>query len=365
MKKLLAPILALLLLFGLADPVAAASYSKSPLEECQLKETQNLSGAGPKGFPTRTRNIPNLGTVKVVIAGFDYVGNEGTKAERDFYFKNLEKKIEEWSRYWSKGKMVYDVVIHSSSWIRVEDPNVNPDVNALAQAADPFIDFSGTHFFFPFFPPNEQLNWQLLYGERVVSVDEGTIPVFSFAYSARTINTAAWVIHELLHPQGFIGHGPANGEQLGLLMNQASIKNTGITSWESFLNGWWGKDEILCLEASKIISPLTISLGFLDKLAKGYEAAVIKLNEEEAIVIERRGPGPYSTLKDSMTVYKLNVNKPSYRCDSCQERDSQNWWQYLKEKDGDLFLNRAVSYQGVTVSLAGKGKVKITVKQTN
>lgn len=362
MERSLAWVIALLSVFALAAPVQAVAYKSSPLDECKLQETQNIAGASSKGFPSRTRGVPNQGTVKMVIVPYDYLGNEGTKEELDYYFKNLEKNLETWSRYWSKGKMVYEVVIYPGNWIRVNSPVQSQDVNLLAQAADPFVDFSETAFFFPFFPPTKEIDKYAFYGEKTINTQEGNLKVFSFVYNNKLPNVWAWVAHEALHPQGFIGHGPANGSPLGLLMNQDSMVNSGITSWESFVHGWWGEQEILCLDASKISKSLTISLGIMDKLSSGFEAAVIKLSHEEAIVVERRGPGPFSKLKDSLTAYKLNVNKPVARCDECQDFDRNNWWQYLKEKDNDLYVQKSVTDGPVTITNLGKGKVRISVK---
>jgi hypothetical protein len=140
------------------------------------------------------------------------------------------------------------------------------------------------------------------------------------------------LIHELLHFQGFMGHGPENGSGLGIMQNQWG-NSKAVSTWEAFMAGWFGVDEILCIEKSNLSEPLRITLGSIDSFDKNPVSLIIKLSDEEAIIVEKRSNGKYTNFnksykylgfpsrssfanKNTFTAYYLNVNKPPYRDDS-------------------------------------------------
>ena len=335
------------------------------LSLCRLNETENFTGAGAKGFPARTRGTAtNKGQVKIVVAPFDYIGNEGTQAELDKYMTNLERDIEAWGEYWSRGTMTYDVVIPDTGWIRVTSP-LESNLQALISASDPYVNFAATQFFFPVFPKTTdftQVNGgSFFYGDYRVSSSEGSLTPFVFTYDgARDSGTNwSWMVHEALHPQGFIGHGPANGEQLGIMMADGQIRNSAITSWGAFLNGWWDESEILCLDGTKISDAVEVPLNILDNIGDGYESLMIRVSEEELVVVERRGPGPFSSLSEIITAYRVNVNDAHFRCDMCSDRDAdKNFWYYLKEA-GNIAISSTITYEGLRITNLKNGSVRI------
>jgi hypothetical protein len=95
---------------------------------------------------------------------------------------------------------------------------------------------------------------------------------------------------------------------------------------------------------------------------------MIRLNEEEMIVIERREAGPftkicpecYSAIEAGFTAYQINVNKPQFRDDSDPNSDEKNYWSFLGSRT-DPTITDPVSFKGVTISLAGKNQIKLTV----
>ena len=133
-------------------------------------------------------------------------------------------------------------------------------------------------------------------------------------------------------------------------------RSKAINIWEGFLAGWYDEAEVACVEASDIDAPIYGELSSLDSFGSGHEGLVIRLNAEEAIVVEHR-----TVFGSELLAYKLNVNAPSYRDDmGGRLADERNWWSYILEGDGNVRIDKSVSFGGVTIKNLGDGRLEIS-----
>jgi hypothetical protein len=371
---------------------------ESSLEACRLKELRNSTPAGAKGFPIRN-SLPLNGKVNIAIIPVDFSNAVGVGKPSEMYANDLTK-IEEWGSYFSRGKMQYVPKLVSGDWVRAPkgaewytciqcgkgaQKELQPQSVALQELinlVDPQFDFSGAQFIYFVFPTEAERSFgtALYLRDQSVQTAEGQQKVFvygemggAFIRSVRKEEIWEHLIHELLHFQGFIGHGPINGSNLSILNNQWG-SSQAITSWEAFLAGWFAEDEILCFEKEKIRGSILVSLDSIDALGEKRESVMIKLSEEELIIIEKRSDGPFSAFKsggfqqdpsrqflnlNDFTAYVVNVNKENYRNDSDPNSEEKNFWRYLRES-GSIAIKNSVSYSGIQITRESEKQVRIT-----
>lgn len=374
---------------GSTTETSLVSIAK-PLSECQLKETKNYSGAGAKGFPAR-QEIPSTGTVKVAIVPIDFENAVGTGSPAKLFDDDV-KKIKEWASYYSRGRLNYDVEFHGESWIRApkgaewytcvechkgateQKQPMRAGVQDLINASDKTYEFKKTEIIYFVFPAEaEEKYGTAVYSHKAEFNYEGgklnaaVYGELGGGTGARPDRSKIWdhAAHEFLHFQGFIGHGPENGSPFYITTNQWGISKS-VTSWEAFLNGWFGESEVLCVDASDIKTRFQISMSSIDEFGNGYESLMVKLNDSELIAIERRQSGRFSekcskcrlSSLEGFTAYRVNVNKESYRNDSDPDSESKNFWAYLRDS-GQIKLTRGVSYQGIDVTPMSSSAIQV------
>jgi hypothetical protein len=363
----------------------------SPLATCALRETKNSFGGGAKGFPPRPWNS-STGKLNIAIIPVDFSNAPGAGSPEEMFSDDI-KLIKRWAKLFSRGNMSYDIEFNAPNWIRAPKEaqwytcnqckgakkELQPKKVAAQEmitAADKAYDFSGVEMVYFAFPAAaEEKFGATAYGfNDSYTTDEGTI--FASVYGemggvvgARPDRTKIWdhLIHEFLHFQGFIGHGPSNHTGHFITVDQWG-PSKAVTSWEGFLNGWFGKDEILCLDKKKLSKDVFITMGSIDTFGPGKESVMIRLNDDEIIVVERRESGPFTRidasgfggLKTGFTAYRVNVNGEHYRDDSDRNSDSRNFWSFIGSRT-DPTIVVSVEYQGVKITPVSKTRIKISV----
>jgi len=351
--------------------VSNLSNFASPVETCKIQQTNRI-GYENKGFP-HIGGIPHLGTVNVAIVAMDFENAQGSGSV-SAKFGHIEEKLESWSKKWSFGKMAYEVQIHDG-WIRApkgaewyncpechgEGVRKQSDAESLAQiiqAIDPYYNLAGIDFIGIIVPPkaNEEYFFGI-YGLKNASTDEGRQSFATFGGLGIQEGISLWDlwIHEILHFQGFVGHGPGNGVGYGVMQNQWG-PSKAVNLWEGFVATWYGANEVACIDATDIDDNLYVELGSIDSFGSDYEGLVIKLNNEEVLVVEHR-----KVYGSEILAYKVNINAPTYRDDrGGYVADEKNWWYYLRESDGNVRIDKSVSFGGVTIKNLGDGRLEIS-----
>ena len=375
--------------------------SKSELEKCRVKETQNIAIAASKGFPLRSALSP-LGELKIVIIPVDFRNAVGLGNPGEMYADDL-RKISDWSKFFSRGKMTYKPVLASNSWIRAPkgadwytrkgekgaSAELQSPLSALQElisAADQFVDFTDTKFVYFIFPESAEKK----YGTFIYSGIVSTVPVntsegvqqissygeFGGAYmSADRSNIWDHLIHELLHFQGLVGHGPLNSSPLGIMQNQWG-NSQAIISWEGFMLGWFGDTEVICIEKDALDSPVSVTLGSIDKLDSKPVSVIIKLSDSEVVVIEKRVDGIFTNFeahkkfsyfpeitnfvgKSNFTSYYINVNGAQFRDDSDPNSDTKNFWFYIRES-GNIAIRKSVTFKDIRIEVQSYDQVRLS-----
>jgi hypothetical protein len=396
-------VIAVLLGTGLAVPAVAAPspvskpaqadnwvQSSQPLEACRLKENKNPFGGGAKGFPAKPWNS-STGTVKIAVIPVDFSNAVGPGSPAAIYSDDI-RQMKRWAKFFSRGKMTYDIEFNAPKWIRAPKGaewytcnqckgakrELQPKRTAAQQiisAADKTYDFSGVEMVYFIFPAEAEEKWgTTLYGHNEpYTTDEGTITASVYGemggvVGARPDRTKIWdhAIHELLHFQGFVGHGPSNHTGHFVTVDQWG-PSKAITSWEAFLNGWFDEKEILCLDKDKLSKDVFVTMGSIDTFGPRKESVMIRLNDEEIIVVERRERGPFTQIDPSgrdglrvgFTAYRVDVNGEHYRDDSDRNSDAKNFWSFLGSRT-DPTIQGSVEFKGVKITPVNRTKVMIS-----
>lgn len=358
-----------------SNPVTFSGVTlvSKPLDVCRIQQTQNFRPGhnDVRGFPMKFM-VPPKGEVNIAIIAVEFDNSPGEQEFLPIYQSQIET-IESWAEFVSGGELKYKVHF-PNQWVKApkgaeyytnpearQDPNSqnkeasvgrrlqsnDESISQIITAANDLVDWSVidyAHFIFPY--ETEKLG-TFLYaaGGRYVT----PTGVYSFPVYAETVAMFSptspnpmlrthwdWIIHEVLHYQGLIGHGPLNGSNLGVMMNQHGLSKA-LISWESFLMGHYDEDDIECIDASDVNEPIVLRLESLDELGgqPGIKSVMLKLSSTEIVVIEYRTDGPFSSLPyefHGFTAYHLNLTKPWVRCDGCSQLDveQENFWRYLR-----------------------------------
>jgi hypothetical protein len=302
---------------------------------------------------------PFVGTVNVAVIPLDFYNAPATPKMSIRNYKKSLKKAVAWSSFVSGGKMKYNFIM-ANKWIRAPKgaeyytcpncgsppgtPVLQSREDALTEAvtaADKYYDFSEIDYIYFLVPDNARLiHKSSIYGSVWASTpDDGSFLIPSFMYSVEP-GERFWshVVHEVLHDQGFSGHGPSNGSDYGIMMNQWA-KSKSLIGWDAFIAGWYDEDDVLCLDSRSNKYNIRKYLHSLDRIGgrPGLKTIIIRTSETRAIVVEYRTAGKFSKLsvkQSGMTAYSVDVSKPNFRCDFCGENeqsvDIKNWWSYFR-----------------------------------
>jgi hypothetical protein len=361
-----------------------------PMEACQLKETKNLFGGGAKGFPAKSWNSA-LGNVRIAVIPVDFPNAVGDEPSSK-YAQDVEL-MKAWAQHFSRGKMTYDIEFHGESWVRAPrgaewyrcaqckgaKAELQPKAAAaqeLVDAADATYDFSGVEIIYFIFPAQAEREFgATAYGfNQPFQTNEGPIAASVYGELGGVINSrpdqvSVWdhAIHELLHFQGFVGHGPSNWTGHYVTVDQWG-PSKAVTSWEGFLNGWYGSDEILCLDKEAMLpgEEVIVTMDSIDNFGPNKVSVMIRLSSEELIVVERRESGPYteicadcySAIEEGFVAYRVNVNNPQYRDDNDPDSDAKNFWSFLGSSKKPT-IRTDVNYEQIEITPISEKQVKI------
>lgn len=375
---------------GLVDTSAA---SAQPLDTCKLRESKNITGAGPKGFPAR-QGIPAVGNIKIAVIPVDFSNAVGSGNPEQLFSDDVQK-VKEWAQYFSRSKLTLEVEFKAKAWVRApktaewytclecqkgateQKQSIDAGIQDLVTAADALYNFSDVKFIYFVFPPEaEEKYGTALYGHnRELNSADG--PVTASVYgemgggSYKADRTSIWehLIHEILHFQGFIGHGPENGSSFYISTNQWG-EYKAVTAWESFINGWFAEDEILCLEKAKITDNVIVNLDSIDNFGANKEAVMIKIDDEQILIIERRTRGPFAmpcrncrkSEEPGFTAYRVNVNGEQYRNDMDPTADGRNFWSYIRDQ-GSPVIRTSLEFQGIKITKLSESFIRLSVNR--
>jgi hypothetical protein len=355
----------------------------SPIELCQIEQT-NRQGSmyvdtnANFGFPIGSI-VPPIGEVNVAIIAVEFPDVPGEEEYLPIYLSQVEI-MEEWAQFVSGGAMTYNVVF-PDRWIMaprearyytrlggtqmaLDRPDAiagqpfEDSVQQLVTASDPYLDWSTidfVQFVFPIESAKYAVDFQG-YARNLYSPRSGSFDLFAWgaAYEKfrpdypdpkhRTLWD--WVVHEVLHPQGLVGHGPLNGSVFSIMMDQHG-ETKALLSWESFLMGHFDEQHIACINPSEIKEPVHLQMESLDQTggAPGLKSIMLPVSDSEIIVLEYRTEGPFSTLSPEFrgfTAYYIDVDGQYLRCDWCDPiiMEYQTYTRYIRNPNETLVCDQ-------------------------
>ncbi len=364
-----------------------------PLETCKLQETENFFGGGSKGFPAKRWNSA-LGTVKIAVIPVDFDNAPGEGSPEELYGDDVQKMLD-WADYFSQGKMNYVIEFNAPEWIRAprgaewytcnqckgnkrELQTKEQAAQELVATADDLYDFTRVEMVYFVFPLKAEAQFGTsAYGFNLqMATDEGPITASVYGemggvVGAQSDRSVIWdhAVHELLHFQGFVGHGPSNWTGHYITVDQWG-PSKAVSSWEGFLNEWFDEEQILCLDSKSISEEVFVTLDAITNFGPKHESVMVRLNNEEIIVVERHEEGPFTTIctdcnspiSEGFVAYRVNVNSVHYRDDGDTNSDAKNFWSFLGSRTAPT-IKDPVEFKGVQISLAGKNQVMISLTE--
>jgi hypothetical protein len=383
--------------------VAKYSGTKESIDVCKLRDFRRTKeGQLPNhSFPrplSDERIKPSTGTLDIALVGIDFSDAPGRGKPFD-QEPMLQGNFDSWVDFWSGGKLKWKW--HElNEWTRV--PGLSTDYNQKSSdlateqmtrevftEIDKKMTLKDVEIVLIYFP--ESLfgtnNGYMPYRGGKVKLPWGDFTPYYWGGDPTTDekgtpqNTSWYYYHEVLHGIGFSLHAPGNMHLLGPTNIENPIgRNFGygspayIDMWSGFVNGWYDEKNITCLDKATL-QKTTIQLESIDLNPKGQTSAMIKLSDQEILVIESRRSGPYTNFPNGMagvTVTKVDTSKLYARFDRSVDgfEWEKNQWAYYarvdQEKTPEWFVrpdtpSKILGYEGETFTLDG---IKITVTKS-
>jgi len=383
--------------------VAQYAGAKESIEVCKLRDYRSTKeGQIPNhSFPrpiNDERIKPSTGTVDVALVGIDFSDAPGRGKPFD-QEPMLQSNFNSWVDFWSGGKLRWKW--HElNEWTRV--PGLSTDYNQ--KSSDLATEQMTREVFTEI---NKKMTLKdveivlIYFPESLLGTNNGYMPYrsgsaklpwgeFSPYYwggdpivdeKGTPQNTSWYYYHEVLHGIGFSMHAPGNMHLLGPTnIERWTGRDFGygspayVDTWSGFVNGWYDEKNITCLDKTTL-RETSIQLESIDLNPKGQTSAMIKLSNQEILVIESRRSGPYSNFPKGMggvTVTKVDTSKLYARFDRSDdgfEWEQKQWAYYARvdqEKTPEWFVrpdtpSKILGYEGESFTLDG---IKITVTKS-
>ena len=296
-----------------------------PVEECKLEDQRPLEArvGGSTSFPVVGNRIPRLGEVNIAFAAIDYPDAPGRETPLELMEETL-RTIDAWNDFFTDGRVKFNWVVFDE-WVRmpkdseyyVEDKTKN-DNGEIVQISNKQLQSKEEQIYQIFTEVEKFIDLESLDAAYILSNPEAKLVDFPTGYAADqkvtsasgsydlsfwsigtyifgnvpefTHNRPIWtsMLHETGHAQGLAGHAPGNEWTFDVMTSGGTLN-----AWNGWLMGWIPDDEIICLDGTK---PAThkLKLDSVDLNRGGTIAAVIRLSDHEAIIVESRRKGPFS-----------------------------------------------------------------------
>lgn len=343
---------------SLLPSIPGLAPSPESLETCRAPDMRATKSSGIQAiaYPVTSAayppNIPISGNIKVAIIPIDFSDVPGTGSPSEIIDPEI-KKINEWVKQFSNGKMTYEIQT-SKNWIRAskdsseyvwihpgpvqQNPLPGAKVGSLrspsqiaedlmASAQDSF-DYTNLKVVFFVYPKNIVNIWDAVTAYGGVKTNKGYIGVQINATGAWLYQNRmpiwSWFIHENMHPHGLAGHAPSDGSPFNLMTNQAGASLV-LDAWDQLILDWQIPDQFYCVSIGKL-EKATIKLSPLERDEIGTKAIMVRLSSHEVLVIESRRRDKWSgSQKDwaglpvgfyGLLVYKVDTSIDSNRVET-------------------------------------------------
>jgi hypothetical protein len=354
--------------------VTEAAFGASALDACRVPQPNdpNRWWGDLIGF-TQNRNtpLPSTGTARIAIVGLDFFDAPGEGRPSDLRFDGapsnwhleIEPYLNRWSERHAHGKLRWDVEF-VDAWLRAPQsyteynhvgegsPGAEPlrrtreELSTeLLAVASTVLDLKNINAIMVIYPQQLKDKQVGVYNpsNQPLPTPQGNfaIPIFGTTSFSNPIPHSynyfiTHVLHEMQHFQGIPLHAPGNGSVF--FHPPGDYRAHSVTSWESFVLGWKNEKHIHCFDGRGQLD-VTFDLAVIDVNPGSKSSAMIRVAENQIIVLEARAGMPYNSLPPSsigLTAYLVNTTVSNrQRCDACSDLETeQAQWAYFLRADG-------------------------------
>ena len=364
------------------DPKSATNYQ--PLSKCQLQDKDN-NNALSVGFPRVKDRLKNEGIIKGIFVPVDFLDLKGSGNPATVYLE-MAQGLNDYYQKVSSGKVSFQIEIladyvhlpfdstkhNLGAW---NGGNPNSYWEEAIAAADQYVDYSKFDVVYVLSPTNI-LSSSIAYGPafpKLVVTADGDIKngTFSGADAYQNFPGASWkwIAHETGHLFGLHDlytispQSPTFGSWDLMSLNW-SKKAIELSSWNRYISGWLGENEVECLSPEDFqIKEREVQLVPLVEQKNGIRATFVKLSPTRVLVAEFRKTGGLDVIPSSeegVLVYTVDMDTETIK----------GGWQ-VKRREGsvrDDFTDAAlragdkVTVDGVRVEVLSTSETQAKLK---
>jgi hypothetical protein len=354
--------------------VTDAAIGASDLGVCRVPQSydSNRWWGDLIGFTeNRSTPLPSTGTARIAIVGLDFFDAPGEGRPSDLRFDGapsnwhleIEPYLNRWSERHTHGKLRWQVDF-VDVWLRAPksyteynhvgegSPGAEPLRRTREELSTELLTVASTVLDLPNINALMVLYPEQLHDKQVgiynptnqpLPTPQGnvTIPIFGTTSFSNPIPSTynyfmTHVLHEMQHFQGIPLHAPGNGSVF--FHPPGDYRAHSVTSWEAFVLGWKNEQQIHCFEGRGQLD-VTFDLSVIDVHPGNKSSAMIRISENQIIVLEARAGMSYNALPPGslgLTAYLVNTSVSNrQRCDSCTDLETElAQWAYFLRADG-------------------------------
>ena len=340
------------------------AFGNTNVNTCKLKDQRPIfGGGGSTGFPLQHNRIQISGIIDVAIIPIDFVDSKAPGKPAEYILEHLQM-LDARNKYLYGDRIVYRwhlienwlTLPKESKYFVFDKRTVQPDgsrasdgqVQILSDdeqagyvfsAAEKYVNIKEMDFFWVFSNPYEQNVQSGPYGSgRTVKTPANTYENLNYYPLGFMMYNGGWLTggngpifdtmaHEMAHAHGLVQHAPGNGWGWYISNNP---------TWESWLAGWRPDSEFVCIDGSSSFSKANVSLSSMDLDSRGFKSLVVKVSNTQAIVVESRRKGPFSSSFEKgfagITAYVVEMTKAGDRWDSNLEKEKDYYAYFLRNQ---------------------------------
>ena len=307
------------------------------MASCQISSAITGNNRQHLGFPRSKDAIPYLGEFRAITLFVFFDDLPAEQKQIDEWKNNQIPTFERFTESMSYGKLKYkvdtfDQFLHIKKSVlsynldtpHDSPPKPNADAESLVKdavaVADPFVDFSKYQFVNVVTPATTKIGFEGVFMKRGLIVADGvTLSNSTFGPIREYVDDPLkkiWLLHEVGHLWGLIH--PFN---LGDVWSRTgfpkfSAMANGVSrapeylAWEKFVLDWFREDQVACL-SSPTESEYIVNVNDLAPNKPGVKMFTIKMNSNEALVLESRKMGRDSQIlpeDEGLFVYYVNAD---------------------------------------------------------
>jgi hypothetical protein len=306
--------------------------------------------------------VTNRGTVNIAVILVDFADVVGDQSEIADHVAQV-KKAAEWMTWYSQGNVKYSLQI-TERWIRAPQPSgdyfwLHPGKTGTQVQTDQEIASAYQGFARSVVDMSNTTVIWVVHPKKVTAIDEGfawrgSPSVFSIGSDTYKGGWPIWqhFLHETLHSHGALGHSPKNS--FFGLFNFTGSPGATLNSWDAITLDWMRPENLYCVSRDRL-ARVELNLVPLEREQAGLRAAVIKLSNSEALIIESHRRDKWSDRWPAGT-YGVTVMRVDTRVDTVFDMGSSTGRYLMDDRRNSLMVEgESLDIDGVRISLVKSG----------